>query len=156
MYRDSQRRGTLDSLPWQVRDCCEFLKKQNGGRLPAPKGGAPSNLHRRLLIEMRIKTSIEREGGVRGSVTRALKDAAKHFRIEYRLAREIHYDSDPEWRRLVKVEWAWRHLVPTVSGGNHEIKRDIQRLNPFSAYRQRPGCRKLPELHCFRRAVDGD
>jgi len=69
---------------------------------------------------MRIKTSIEREGRARGSITRALEDAAKHFGIEYRRANEIHYDSDPEWRRLVKVDWAWRHLAPAARGATTE------------------------------------
>jgi hypothetical protein len=108
IYRDALNLGALERLDPRVLIFCERLKDRNAGRLPRPKGGRPSNPHRRLLIEMMVIEAIEAEGGKRGAVERAMRQAAGRFGVEYRRVREIHYDPDPDWKRLVRVSRALR------------------------------------------------
>jgi hypothetical protein len=110
MYREAAKLGILDRLDPRVRNFCERLKGKEGkfGRLPRPKGGRPRDPHRRLLIEITVLEAIEAEGGKRGSVERAMRQAAKQFNVHYRRVREIHYDRDPDWKREVRVTRALR------------------------------------------------
>ena len=108
MYRDAAKRGALARLDPRVAIFCERLKDRNAGRLPRPKGGRPTDPHRRLLIEMTVIEAIEAEGRKRGAVERAMRQAAERFGIKYRRVREIHYDRDPDWKRDVRVSWALR------------------------------------------------
>ena len=108
MYRDAVKLRALEWLDPRITFFCERLKDRNGGRLPTPKGGRPRNLHRRLLIEMAVIEAIEAEAGKRGAVERAMRRAAERFGIKYRRVREIHYDPDPDWKRLVRLSGALR------------------------------------------------
>jgi hypothetical protein len=108
MYRDAAKLGALEWLDPRITIFCERLKDRNAGRLPRPKGGRPSNPHRRLLIEMTVIEAIEAEAGKRGAVERAMRRAAERFGIKYRRVREIHYDPDSDWKRLVRLSRALR------------------------------------------------
>jgi hypothetical protein len=104
MYREALKSGQLDKLDFGVRMFCEELRKRNRRHLPKPKGGRPTNEHRRLLIAVDMRETIDRHGGKRGSVERALKEVTERQNTTYRYVRNIHYDRDPEWRRTVKAE----------------------------------------------------
>jgi hypothetical protein len=87
------------------------LMERNHGRLPDPKGGRPTDEHRRLLIAAHVREAIASHSGKWGSVELALKQVAKDDGVSYEYVREIHYDRDPEWRRVVDVELAWRKFL---------------------------------------------
>jgi hypothetical protein len=57
---------------------------------------------------MTVIEAIEAEVGKRGAVERAMRRAAERFGINYRRVREIHYDPDPDWKRLVRLSRALR------------------------------------------------
>jgi len=128
MYRDAEKRRRMGGLDPLVRLFCEELKKRNHGRLPKPKGGRPANQNRRLFIAVSVREAIEELGRKRGSVDRAIRAVADRERKAakargvrllrddyYQYVKEIHYDydRDPELRRLVTVEIAWRKLPCT-------------------------------------------
>jgi hypothetical protein len=111
LYRDAQKRGTLHNLDIRIRHSCEQLADQNGGQLPrALNTGRPADEHRRLLIAVHVRESIEARGGKRGSVIAALDEVAKRHALSFDQVRDIYYDPNPEWRRTVEVELNRRTL----------------------------------------------
>ena len=108
MYRYAEKRGKLGDLDIRVRFFCEQLRLHNDGILPRAKGGRPVSDHRRLLIAVHVHQEIEALGRKKGSVEKALKHVAEDDGVSYEYVREIHYDRDPEWRRIVAVELARR------------------------------------------------
>jgi hypothetical protein len=108
MYNDAEKAGRIQELDFDVRMFCEDLKKRNRGRLPKPKGGRPTAEHRRLLIAVHVEEEIEARGRKWGSVEEALKEVAKRDGAAERYVRNIYNDREPEWRRAVAVELAWR------------------------------------------------
>jgi hypothetical protein len=109
MYRNIGDVVTLlDIFDPRIRIFCEDLKAHNGGRVPRPKGGRPPNENKRLRIAASVREAIEAGGKRRGSVDAALEKAADRFHVSYDTVRDIYYDRDPEWRRIVGVELARR------------------------------------------------
>jgi hypothetical protein len=111
IYRDSQRRGALDTLDWGVRNFWEDLKAKNVGRLPTAKGGRPRDEHRRLLMAIKVIEAIDfikANGRRRGTVDRAIRQVAGEFCVEYRRVREVYYDRDPIWTRDLRLSLAMR------------------------------------------------
>jgi hypothetical protein len=58
-----------------------------------------------------VEEAIEASGGKRGSVKAALREVAKRDGVSYDHVRDIHYDPDAEWRRIVAVELDRRKAV---------------------------------------------
>jgi hypothetical protein len=108
MYRRAEKRGQISQLNFRVRLFCKRLMERNHGRLPDPKGGRPTDEHRRLLIAVHVREAISSRGGKRGAVKQALDQVAEDDGVSYEYVREIHYDRDPEWQRGVDVELACR------------------------------------------------
>jgi|SRR6516165_5008968 len=116
MYRDAEKRGKLARLDPRVRLFRELYMGRYGERRPKLKGGRPAKGPNRFLIAMHMLESIEGHGVERrGSVEAALADVAKLHGTTYRYVRNIYYefyDDDPEWRRDVLLELAWRDPDP--------------------------------------------
>jgi hypothetical protein len=64
---------------------------------------------------MHVEEAIEVHGGKRGSVEVALLEVAKRDGVSYDHVRDIHYDRDPEWRRIVAVELDRRKVDKVVT-----------------------------------------
>ena len=64
MYGDAKKARKQGRLDFRVRTFCEELKHRNAGQLPKPKGGRPTAEHRRLLIAMHVRESIEALGKI--------------------------------------------------------------------------------------------
>lgn len=100
----------LELLAWSLR-------KNNGGELPKPKGGRPDEEHKHLLLIRDIEQRKRALGGAR-KTSQAIKQAAAAYKfgkvgITAKRAKEIYYNRDPEWKRLVKAEaarWALRQI----------------------------------------------
>jgi hypothetical protein len=122
MYRDHERRGQLNKLNFEVRKFCERLKQGHTGKLPKNKGGRPSNDHlikdhQHLLIAVKVVEALEAQTGKRKSVTKAIQHVhdtlmidGKRLIVPISAIRDIYYRSDPEWKRALKAELAWRRL----------------------------------------------
>jgi hypothetical protein len=114
IYWDHHRRGALAQLDPGVVIFCRALQYKNGGRLPHPVGGSPTNRHRRLLIEFSVRQKIAASGMKRGAVQKAIEETASEFCVVPRTVRDIHYDRGEEWLRLVKVEQSRRDYESAV------------------------------------------
>jgi hypothetical protein len=97
-----------------VRAFCEQLKKRNGGKLPALRGGAPPKDHDQLLIAVKVEEAIAAQGGKR-NVTRAVTQVhdtlvvdGKRRVVPVATIRGIyyHYRSDTEAKRALRAELA--------------------------------------------------
>ena len=116
MYRDWLR--GVSPIDFRVRVSCERWIAKNGSHLPRPLNtGRPPDKHRRLLIAVHVKEAIEASGGKRGSVEAALLEVARREGVSYDYVRDIHYDRDPECRRIVAVELARRQAERVVTEG---------------------------------------
>jgi hypothetical protein len=115
MYREAEKRGSLDQLDIRVRNLIERVKASNGGSLPEPKGGRPFG-HRdskRLSYAIKAHAAIAARG--KKKVTDVLYDTAEQLGVSYDYLYEIYYDIDSEWRQDVKTELArkeWEAIVP--------------------------------------------
>jgi hypothetical protein len=114
IYRDHEARGKLSELDPRVQMVCEDLKRKNGGKLPRRKGGRPADLHRRLLIAIGVRESVESRTGTQKAVEQALAEVATKFNITPRTVRDIYYDRKPEWRKLLCAEIARRRYENSV------------------------------------------
>jgi len=110
MYRDVEECGNLHTLDIAVRMFCEQEIARNGGVLPKSPGGRPTKEHERLLVAVHVLESIAVLGKRRGKVELALRETADRFGLAYDHVRDIFYDRDPNWRRALKAEMAWRKL----------------------------------------------
>jgi hypothetical protein len=110
IYRDAEKRGAVQALPIEVQMFCEQEKARNGGILPKSRGGRPTKEHERLLVAVHVLEAIAALGKQRGRVEIALRETADRFGLTYDHVRDIHYDRDPKWQRIVSVEMAWRQL----------------------------------------------
>lgn len=115
IYRDHERRGRLSQLDAEVRVFCDQLKMHNDGQLPKRKGGRPSNDHQNLLIAVRVVETLEAQTTKRKNITQAIRYVhetlvinGKRLVVPIATIRDIHYRSDPEWRRALKAEIDWR------------------------------------------------
>jgi hypothetical protein len=97
-----------------VRAFCAQLEKRNGGKLPAPRGGAPPKDHKQLLIAVKVDEAIAAQGDKR-NVTRAVKQVhdtlvidGKHHVVPIATIRDIYYyyRSDTEAKRALRAELA--------------------------------------------------
>jgi hypothetical protein len=116
MYRYAERRGKLEDLDIRVRFFCEESRERNAGILPRPTGGRPTLEHRRLSLAVHVIEEIEALGRKRGSIELALKTVAKRDNVSYDHVRDIHYDPDPGWRRVVAAELARRKFENESKG----------------------------------------
>ncbi len=110
LYRDAEKRNCTDTLPLEVRWFVEAEKARNNGVLPTSRGGRPTKEHERLLIAIHVRKAIAALGKRRGRVELALHEIADRFGLCYAHVRDIHYDRDRDWRRLVRAEMAWQML----------------------------------------------
>jgi hypothetical protein len=99
----------------RVRVFCEQLKRRNGGKLPAPRGGRPDNDHEQMLIAVKVQEALAAQRGRRKNVTLAIKHVHDTLVIEGKRVfvpisriRDIHYRhrSDAERKRALNAELA--------------------------------------------------
>lgn len=104
-YREASCRGRMQVLDIRVRFFCDDLKARNGGRLLAPKGGAPDKEHERFLVAFWINERIVELGHKRGNVEFALREAMARFGLGYESVRGTYYAAlaEIDWPR--QVEW---------------------------------------------------
>jgi hypothetical protein len=112
MYREAEKRGSLDQLDIRVRNLIERVKVSN---LPEPKGGRPFGHRDSKRLSLAIKTRAAVAARGKKKVINVLYDTAEQLGVSYDYLHEIHYDIDPEWRQDVKTEVArkdWEAIVP--------------------------------------------
>jgi hypothetical protein len=109
--REPESHGEIDRLDlFRAQMFCKDLRERNHDSLPKGKGGRSPAKHRRLLIAVYVREEIEADRQKWGRVERALKKVAERHSASERYVRNIYNDPDPEWRRTVKVELAWRKI----------------------------------------------
>jgi len=104
---------------FEVKWFIEDLKRQSRrtvrsrGKFPVRKGGRPRDDHRRLLIAVKMAGLVD--GGA--TVHKAIK-LVRQWQFGKSIApatvKDIHFDKDPEWQRLVRVELARRAYEASV------------------------------------------
>jgi hypothetical protein len=122
MYWTAKRHGTMAQLDIRVRNFCERMKAGNGGVLPKPKGGRPTDVRHRFLIAVEVQEARDTRGRKYGSLEQALQEVSKRRKISYDHVKDS-YDGRgarfvfipfKEWRLAVKAEVALRKENATV------------------------------------------
>jgi hypothetical protein len=123
MYRDPESMGQLtrtDQL--RVRVFCEQLKRRDGGKLPAPRGGRPDNDHEQMLIAVKVEEALVAQRSKRKNVVLAIRQVHdtlviddKRVHVPISRIRDIYYrcSSDAQRKRDLKAEFARRALERT-------------------------------------------
>ena len=108
IYLDHRKRGKLPELDQDIREICERLAAENGGRLPRPRGGAPSQQDLHLRIHVAVVEALSAPSTTPRTADSVLHEVASRFGRSYEVVRDIYHRSDSKWLRAVDVELAFR------------------------------------------------
>jgi hypothetical protein len=117
MYWVAKKYQAIARLDIRVRNFCERLKDRNRGVMPKPKGGRPSDVHRRFLLAVEVQEARDARGRRKyGSLEQALQEVREQRKISYDYVKDSYYGRGArfafipvkEWRLAVKAEVARR------------------------------------------------